>query len=43
MEKLVSNVYSNFDTKRKKYEAQQADQDDLDTLIQAEDKIKKSS
>jgi hypothetical protein len=43
MEKLVRNVYDNFDTKRKRYDAQLADQDDLDTLTQAEEKIKKSS
>ena len=43
MEKIIRKVYHQFDTKRKSYDAQLADQDDLDTLTQAEEKIKKSS
>ena len=42
MEKIVRSVYEKFDTNRKKYEAEQADQDDLELLTELEDKIKKS-
>ena len=41
MEKHVKAIYTNFDKKRKQYEAQQADEDDLKELKQIENEIKK--
>ncbi len=32
MEKLVSEVYTNFDKRRKEYEALEADKEDLEEL-----------
>ena len=41
MEKLVRDVYDKFDTKRKKYDAQLADKQDLEELKTLEEKIKR--
>lgn len=41
MEKLVRNIYEKFDTKRKHYDAQLADQQDLQELEQLEEKVRK--
>ncbi len=40
MEKLVSNVYAQFDQRRKQYEALQADNEDLEELKKLEQEIK---
>jgi hypothetical protein len=40
MEKLVSNVYAQFDQRRKEYEALQADNEDLEELKKLEQEIK---
>ncbi len=40
MEKLVGKIYDNFDEKRKKYEAQLADKEDLKELEEIEKQIK---
>ncbi len=41
MEKLIRKVYKEFNAKRKQYEAQLADKQDLEELQQLEEKIKK--
>ncbi len=41
MEMIVEKVYDEFNEKRKKYEAEQADKEDLDELKQIENEIKK--
>ena len=41
MEKLVRDVYDKFDTKRKKYDVQLADKQDLEELKTLEEKIKR--
>ena len=41
MEKHVREIYSDFDKRRKKYEALQADKDDMEELKQIENEIKK--
>ncbi len=40
MEKRVSEIYSNFDKRRKEFEALQADKEDLDELVKLEQEIK---
>ncbi len=40
MEKLVSEVYTNFDKRRKEYEALEADKEDLEELKKLEQEIK---
>ena len=40
MEKFVNDVYENFNEKRKRFELQQADAEDLEELKQLEEKIK---
>ncbi|MCL2132209.1 MAG: virulence RhuM family protein [Lentimicrobiaceae bacterium] len=40
MEKFVDNIYENFNEKRKRFELQQADAEDLEELKQLEGKIK---
>jgi len=41
MEQKVREIYQLFDKKRKEYEAQQADLDDLAELTQLEQQVKK--
>ncbi len=41
MEEIVSKIYSDFDTNRKKYESRLADEKDLDELKELEQDIKK--
>ena len=41
MEKHVREIYSDFDKRRKEYEALQADKDDIEELKQIENEIKK--
>jgi len=41
MEKHVREIYSNFDKRRKRHEALQADKDDMEELKQIENEIKK--
>lgn len=43
MEKQVRKIYSDFDKRRKKYEALQADKDDIEELKQIENDIKKKN
>ena len=43
MEKLVSKIYDNFDNKRKKYEAELADKEDLKELEELGKQLKKKS
>lgn len=40
MEKQVSEIYANFDNRRKEYEALQADKEDLEDLKKLEQEIK---
>ena len=40
MEKIVDDVYENFNEKRKLFELQQADAEDMEELKQWEEKIK---
>jgi hypothetical protein len=42
MEKIVENIYERFHDKRKYFELQQADAEDMAELKQLEEKIKKS-
>ena len=42
MEEKIRQIYQLFDTKRKTYEAKQADKEDLAELKQLEKKIEKS-
>jgi len=41
MEKLVSKIYDDFDEKRKKYEAELADKEDLQEIENLEKQLKK--
>ena len=41
MENKVREIYAEFDNRRKKYEADQADQEDIEELKRLEDDIKR--
>lgn len=40
MESFVRKVYENYDTRRKKFDAEEADKDDLQDLLDLENEIK---
>jgi len=42
MEKIVKKIYTDFDRKRKEYNAIQADNEDIEELKQIEENIKKN-